>query len=103
MIRFVDLTGQSTGHRFAWFDTVTGTFEVHDCSQAWNTWEEFEEDCNADPLSKDIERYRSLFPAGFPVEGNVCEYCGDDLYGGERMPDRAMAGTRYDPATGRIV
>ena len=75
MIRFIDLKDQITcdgTHEFAWYDTVTDTFETHNYSQAWETWEEFEDDFHGDESYvyiegiHDIERYRRLFPKGWP-------------------------------------
>ena len=43
MIRFVDLRGQDTDGRFAFFDTVPGRFVDLLYEQVWNTWDEFEE------------------------------------------------------------
>lgn len=57
MKRFIDLREQSTNYRFAWFDTVTDTFEDHN-GQTWDTWSEFEEDYDGD----DLERYKNLCP-----------------------------------------
>ena len=75
MIRFIDLGDQILeGQReFAWFDTVTDTFEEVNGNQTWDTWEEFEEDYNADPNKhpldpefRPLSRYRGLFPKKWP-------------------------------------
>ena len=57
MKRFVDLRGQETGYRFAFWDTVYDRFDTFEAVQAWDTFAEFEQDCTAD-----IERYRRLTP-----------------------------------------
>lgn len=67
MIIFIDLGEQileGYNKHFAWFDTITDTFEEYNGSQVWESWEEFEEDFNADPNHsemKPLERYKSLF------------------------------------------
>jgi hypothetical protein len=58
MKRFIDLRGQGTGSRFAWYDTVTDSFETHGTFQDWDTWAEFEDDYEGD----EIERYKGLTP-----------------------------------------
>jgi hypothetical protein len=58
MKRFIDLRGQGTGSRFAWYDTVTDSFEKHGTFQDWDTWDEFEEDYEGD----EIDRYKGLTP-----------------------------------------
>jgi len=60
MIRFIDIRGQGTGCRFAFWDTVTDSFVNLDGDFAWNTWEElFDSGGNA----ADIDRYHSLCPS----------------------------------------
>ena len=59
MKRFIDLRGQGTGSRFAWFDTVRDHFEIHGGAQDWNTFDEFCADYEGDEL----ERYRGLTPS----------------------------------------
>ena len=58
MKRFIDLRGQDTGARFAWWDTEYDAFERHSGSFAWDTWQEFEADFNGAALI----RYKSLCP-----------------------------------------
>lgn len=43
MLRFIDLREQSTGHRFAFWDTVTDRFCEFFGEQAWDTFEDFAE------------------------------------------------------------
>ena len=52
MIRFVDLRNQDTGYKFAFWDTVTDSFVSVSGGQAWNTYDEFEEDCRTSALLK---------------------------------------------------
>ncbi len=59
MKRFIDLRGQGTGDRFAFFDTVTDRFEVHDDEMSWATWDEFTQAYGGNEL----QRYRTLCPA----------------------------------------
>lgn len=79
MIRFIDLGNQIYPYNkerdsfmFAWWNTVTDTFETHNYSQAWETWEEFEHDFHGNEAYvyiegiHDIERYRGLFPKDWP-------------------------------------
>ena len=80
MIRFIDLGTQlyayppycREDYMFAWWNTVTDTFETHSYTQAWETWEEFEHDFHEDEAYvyiegiRDIERYRGLFPKDWP-------------------------------------
>jgi len=68
MIRFIDLGDQileGTKH-FAWFDTVTDTFEDHGGEQVWSSWEDFHSayylDCDATKLeTRPVKRYWGLF------------------------------------------
>ena len=79
MIRFIDLGDQILlleGHKeFAWFDTVTDTFEEFNGNQTWDNWEDFEEDHRhkVDLYShslihgaRPLERYKGLFPSVWP-------------------------------------
>lgn len=47
MIRFVDLRGADIGARFSFWDTVLDEFIEVNGSQAWETLNEFQEDCVA--------------------------------------------------------
>lgn len=58
MKRFIDLRGQYTGYRFAWWDTVRDEFESFSGDQAWDTWGEFVEVCSPEAQ----ERYKRLCP-----------------------------------------
>ena len=74
MIRFIDLGDQilEGQKEFAWFDTVTDTFEEFNGNQAWETWEDFAEDYLVDegkgmiPDSRPLRRYKGLFPSVWP-------------------------------------
>jgi len=73
MIRFIDLGDQileGTKH-FAWWDTVTDTFETCNYEQAWETWLEFETAYRHDQaqvvitnlaVPRSLKRYKLLFP-----------------------------------------
>ena len=75
MIRFIDLGDQilEGERRFAWFDTITDTFETYYDNQTWGSWEEFKKDfffhfpttgqivAGYDPRER-YERYKRLFP-----------------------------------------
>ena len=37
MIRFIDLSGQDTSYRFAFFDTITDRFLILGNDQVWNS------------------------------------------------------------------
>lgn len=50
MKRFIDLRGQHTGYRFAWWDTVRDCFDEYAGDQAWDTWDEFLDSVRADDL-----------------------------------------------------
>lgn len=69
MKRFIDLRGQHTLHRFAWWDTVRDCFEMFDGDHAWCTWDEFVESMRAESrryslnLESVISRYKRLCPA----------------------------------------
>ncbi len=62
MKRFIDLGDQiypySEKPTFAFFCTVTNTFETFGGTQFWSSVDDFKEDYNGD----DIERYTSLIP-----------------------------------------
>ena len=73
MIRFIDLGDQilEDTRQFAWFDTITDTFETFNGSEAWDDWQEFEEDYKVEPQEnigdmRPLERYKSLFPKEWP-------------------------------------
>jgi hypothetical protein len=78
MIRFIDLRGQGTGYRFAFWDTVTDQFFQFSGSQAWDTADDFCRDFTgrssayADtPTDDSVERFLDLI-AGWafrPAEG----------------------------------
>ena len=92
MICFIDLGNQidpmleGTKH-FAWFDTVTDSFEEYDGEQTWESWEDFKEAYQNDersPLrlqivqlgiedSHTLERYWGLFPKEWPQEEEMSE------------------------------
>ena len=59
MKRFVDLRGQGTGMRFAWWDTVKDEFECFNHNYAWGFWGAFAYDYDA---SSELLRYRELCP-----------------------------------------
>lgn len=107
MIRFIDLGDQILeGQReFAWWDTISDTFEEFNTNQAWETWEEFEADYRYDadlydhpPLgdTRPLERYKGLFPKKWPppfvspedrkkrYEKGIC----DDIVDCSVIPDR---------------
>lgn len=58
MKRFIDLRGQDTGYRFAFWCTFKDRFESHSDEQAWDTFTDFEEVYEGDEL----ERFRGLTP-----------------------------------------
>lgn len=60
MKRFVDVRHAHIGHAFAWFDTITDTFETHGGEQAWDTWDDFTKSFNGS--SDDLARYLALTP-----------------------------------------
>ena len=57
MKRFVDIRGQGAAYRFCWFDTVVDQIERHGENTVWDTFAEFEQDCEGN-----LERYRGLTP-----------------------------------------
>ncbi|MCK5225089.1 MAG: hypothetical protein KAQ89_00065 [Planctomycetes bacterium] len=59
MIRFIDLSGQDTGYKFAFWSTVSDSFFKIAGVQAWNTYQEFEKDCNSDNMRLD---YKDVCP-----------------------------------------
>ncbi len=63
MKRFIDLRGQHTLHRFAWWCTIRDEFDSYAGDQAWCTWAEFAASliCDGDPL--ELQRYMRLAPA----------------------------------------
>lgn len=58
MKQFIDLRGQDTNGRFAWYDTVTQQFERHSGKTAWDTWRNYVIDCCA--TGSQQEQYRAL-------------------------------------------
>lgn len=69
MIRFIDLRGQDTGYRFAFFDTRVDMFLTFDNEQVWDTWNELEETIRSIDASRQsgvdedrINRLKSLCP-----------------------------------------
>ena len=68
MKRFIDLRGQHTLHRFAWWDTVRDEFDKYYGDQAWCTWDEFVESVERDGTvhpheSMVLPRLKRLCPA----------------------------------------
>lgn len=59
MKRFIDLRGQHIGERFAWWCTVSDTFESFKGEYAFNTWKDFVEVYEGEQL----DRYRGLCPS----------------------------------------
>lgn len=71
MIRFVDGSKDlgEDGYTFAWWDTIVSQFHEYNGTQAWETWEEFEQDFNSerwlwDEGIKLLERFKGLYPEG---------------------------------------
>lgn len=65
MIRFIDLRGQDTGCRFAYWDTVLDKFLNFYGSEAWDLWSEFESDYDDEYdkwHAKPLERFRAVTP-----------------------------------------
>lgn len=69
MIRFIDIRGQGTGCRFAFWDTITDEFCKFDGFMAWQDIADFTEYFNAaggkyrDMVSESgIERFLTLMP-----------------------------------------
>ena len=58
MKRFVDIRGQGTGSRFAFWDTIHDQFETHGTEMAWDAVDEFRQAYQGDEL----DRYVSLCP-----------------------------------------
>lgn len=70
MIRFVDIRGQGTGLRFAFWDTVSDTFCEFNGDQAWESNTDFAESFNLDlDQFSSIERFTALMPdwTGVPM------------------------------------
>jgi hypothetical protein len=64
MIRFVDIRGQGTGYRFAFWDTIIDKFCEFNSEQAWEDANDFEEAFNLDRgRFPSIERFTNLMPA----------------------------------------
>jgi hypothetical protein len=59
MIRFVDIRGQGTGHRFAFWNTVTDAFICIDTEYAWDSWDEF---ATVAEGNVDVRRFGTLCP-----------------------------------------
>jgi hypothetical protein len=65
MKRFIDLRGQYTGHRFAWWCTVRDEFEMYGGDMAWLTWRDFIDSVEMSGLyhvDEVARRYRPLAP-----------------------------------------
>lgn len=62
MIRFVDIRGQGTGSRFAYFDTRTDKFRTvgNNGNNAWSIFSDFEMDAGRNV--EVIERCRNVTP-----------------------------------------
>ena len=80
MIRFVDLGDQITcdgTKQFAWFDTITDTFESMNDYEVWENWEDFEIDFKTDrekwpglDSTRPLQRYKDLFPKNWNKGNN---------------------------------
>lgn len=70
MKRFVNLgtqlwsSDEDMPNQFAWYDTITQSFEIHSGTSVWETWENFKNDYQGDNL----ERYMNLFPKTQSIE-----------------------------------
>ena len=78
MIRFIDLGDQilEGTRQFAFFDTITDTFERFNSTETWDTWLEFETDFRHDQdrvaiadlaNPRPLDRYKGLFPKKWPA------------------------------------
>jgi hypothetical protein len=66
MIRFIDLTGQGTTYKFAFWDTTKDKFCEFFESQAWDSVEDFIESFELDgKMTYGIERFLNLIPEEF--------------------------------------
>ena len=82
MIRFVDLRpADITCNRFAFWNTITDSFDRICDRYAWDTWADFLGDVEFDKKHQgteyDVKRYRALAPAWVDVkpEDAVCSVC----------------------------
>jgi hypothetical protein len=96
MIRFVDIRGQGTSNRFAFWDTCVDRFINLDGDQAWNTWEQFEDSFNCHYAGEAAEsnqkdRYKSICH-GWVFDG------GEDDVEGFYMGEAATFTERVTPA-----
>lgn len=69
MIRFVDIRGCSTGHRFAFYDTVTDKFVEISGEQTWGQWFDLAEVAPQEFL----DRIAALCPLWIYTEPKDCE------------------------------
>lgn len=74
MIRFIDIRGQDTGKRFAFYNTVTDKFIEVGGEMAWDTLKDFREICGFDePMRifgpEFFERCERLCPDWAKTEG----------------------------------
>lgn len=58
MIRFVDISNQGIGNRFAFYDTITDRFQDFNGEMAWNNFEDFRSNFG----NGAINRYERLCP-----------------------------------------
>lgn len=63
MIRFIDLRGQSTGGRFAFFDTITDRFVDIDGAQVWASRQDLEDTFDETVPDYQKNRLRGFLPA----------------------------------------
>ena len=88
MIRFVDMRHVNIAGRFAWWTTFTDQFERFADREAWDTWDQFVEDCWLE--GPELERFKRLVPAWaflppdtLTPNGPVyCPSCGRAVEGG---------------------
>jgi len=59
MIRFIDIRGQGTGNRFAFYNTVNSSFVEASDEVAWESMDDFRSDCDDEAVFK---RCSSLCP-----------------------------------------
>lgn len=62
MIRFVDIRGQGTCNRFAFWDTVTSKFLEFNGEQAWIDKDDFLECLDAQNNNYSVDRFVGLMP-----------------------------------------
>lgn len=62
MIRFVDIRSQDIGYNFCFWNTISNSFIRIGANMAWDSWQDFLDDCKYYSVAIDVKRFKELIP-----------------------------------------